>query len=244
MQAPTLQRRADVWIEAVLLKEDLAALVGQFTPVTLRLGDDGELRLGPARDVELVPEVGLRAVCEAHLRWSILGIAVPIHVPSLAVVLRPEVEATGAGQRLVFKVEIEHADVAGVPTVIDDRITEKINRELAARHVELAWDYADTLGHVFELPDLLQPLERLELRAAGARVKPTSEAVGLAIEFHARVLRGPVGAMTARVAAPMDRARPVRRPRRRGAAHLVMGALSLAAGALLGAFALGRATRG
>jgi hypothetical protein len=239
-----------VWIEAVLLKEDLAALVGQFTPVTLRLGDDGELRLGEARDVALVAEVGLRIVCEAHVRWSLLGIAVPIRVPSLSVLLRPEVEATATGQRLTFKVELEHADVAGVPAFVDHRVTEKINRELAARHVELAWDYAQTLSHAFDLPDILQPLERLELRAAGARVKPTEDAVGLAIEFHARVLRGPSHERSPRpdeaprrASAPVGRGPNETPALRLGTARVAMAALGTLAGALLGAFALGRASR-
>jgi hypothetical protein len=230
-----------MWVEAILLEQDLAALVKQFVPVTIRLGDDGEIQVTDPSDIALVADVGLRIVCKARLRWSVLGIPVPVHVDSLVVLLRPEVTMTPGGQQVVFKLEIEHADLSGIPTAIDVRITELVNRELASKQVELAWDYAKTLSHVFELPDALQPLERLELTVAGARVKATREAVGLAIEFHAHVRRGPAeGPVPRRV---NDAPAPPPRPGQRSIPWAGGSALMVAAGAMWAAFALGRATR-
>jgi hypothetical protein len=64
-----------------------------------------------------------------------------------------------------------------------------VNRELAAKHVELSWNYAATLNHVFSLPDALQPLLRLRLTVIDAQVRATKEALGLAIQIRANVKR-------------------------------------------------------
>lgn len=178
-----------MWLEAILLKDDLSKLVAEFMPVTIRLGDDGELLVSDPSDVSLIGAVGLRVVCKATLRWSVLGITVPVTLHSLTVLLCPEIAQREGGNELVFKLEIEHTNLAGLPTIVDNRVTELVNRELAAKHVELSWNYRATLGHVFDLPDALHPLEQIHLTVEGAKVKSTPEALGLAIQIGARVSR-------------------------------------------------------
>lgn len=179
-----------MWIEAVLLKEELATLVGQFAPVTIRLGEDGELQVHDPGEITLVQDVGLRVVCKATLRWTVLGFAVPVTLKSLTVLLRPTIAKRADVDVLVFKLDIENADIAGLPSGLDSRITDSVNHELEAKHVELSWDYAATLNHQFDLPDSLKPVERLRLTVGGARVKPSGNSLALAIEFYADVLRG------------------------------------------------------
>jgi hypothetical protein len=183
-----------MWLEAILLKEDLSAVLDELLPVTLRIGDDGTLLIEEPSEVSLVEGVGLRVVCKAKLHWSVLGISVPVSLRSLDVVLRPQIVERADGPALVFKVELEHADLRGVPTIIDNRVTELVNRELAAKHVELSWNYAATLNHVFKLPDALQPLLRLQLTVVDAQVRSTKEALGLAIQIRTTVKRGEDGA--------------------------------------------------
>ena len=71
-----------MWIEAVLLKDELSMLVGQFAPVAIRLGEDGELQVHDPGDVTIVPDLGLRVVCKATLHWTVLGFAVPVTLDS------------------------------------------------------------------------------------------------------------------------------------------------------------------
>jgi hypothetical protein len=182
-------RGSNMWVEAILLKEELSLLVGQFTPVTIGLGDDGALHIHDPSDITLVPDVGLRVVCKANLRWAVLGIAVPMTINSLVVLVRPAIAKREGIDALVFKLEIEHIDLALLPKGIDDRVTHLVNRELDAKHVELSWDYAATLNHVFTVPGILHPIERLELTVRGARVTTTGEVMGLAIAFGADVRR-------------------------------------------------------
>jgi hypothetical protein len=179
-----------MWIEAVLLKEELSMLVGQFAPVTIRLGEDGELSVHDPGDITIVQGIGLRVACKATLHWTVLGFAVPVTLNSLAILLRPAIAKRADVDVLVFRLEIEHADISGLPTGIDNRITDLVNRELEAKHVELSWDYAATLNHEFDLPAILKPVERLKLTVGGARVKASGNSLALAIEFYADVLRG------------------------------------------------------
>ena len=178
-----------MWLEAVVPEQDLTALLGELLPAAIRLGKDGELYLGEATGAALVADVGLRVVCGATLRWEVLGIHVPIRIESVAVVVRPEIEGRSDGPRLVFKIEIEHADVAGLPRLLDDGVTAHLNRELAAKHVELGWNYAATLSHAFDLPPSLQSHDQLALTVVDARVKATGDALRLAIRFKATARR-------------------------------------------------------
>ncbi|MGH7293828.1 MAG: hypothetical protein ACRELB_02790 [Polyangiaceae bacterium] len=235
-----------MWLEAIIPKEDLSAVVGELTPLTFLLGADGRLSLSEPSEVSLVEAVGLRAVCKAHVHWSVLGISVPVTLHSLAVLLRPEIHPRDGGPALVFRVEIEHADLAGVPDVIDDRVTQLLNHELETKHVELSWAYRTTLSHVFDLPEMLRPLERLAVTAGAARVSVTRDAAALAIEMTARVdcgqaMRKPAPAsLTAG-----DTASPRPRGSARGSGWKRLALVgSLVTAALWGAFALGRTMAG
>lgn len=187
-----------MWIEAILTEDDLSDLARRMTPLTIRFGNDGDLSLHDVRDVSLVADRGLRIVCKAKLHWPILGIHFPIVLHSVDAILIPVVRR-GVGDNgegvaatrdmLVFRVELERADLAGIPTVIDNRITAKVNQELAKSGAELTWRFSETLSHVFALPDSLQPKTSLGLRTAWGEVKVTATTVVLAVSIHADVGR-------------------------------------------------------
>ncbi len=177
-----------MWLQAHVAETDLTALLAQLLPAAIRLGDDGELTLGDPSAATFVAGVGLCVVCRAKLRWKVLGIHVPITVESIAVVVRPEIVPAPGGPRLVFGVQLQHADVVGLPRILDDRVTDLVNRELAARH-PLSWNYASTLSHAFPLPSALQSHDQLALEVVDGRVETTSDALSLAIRFEARAHR-------------------------------------------------------
>jgi hypothetical protein len=180
-----------MWLEAIVPKNDLARLAADVLPLTVRLGDDGEIHLSDATEVTLIPDVGLRLVCSVELRWPVLGVTVPITVRSLAVILRPEVirgDGTDHKEQIAFKIQIDQADFAGLHPVLDQGVVILLNRELD-KHTELAWGYARTLSQSFDLPDAVHPPESFELAIDGARAKTTEESLSLGIQFHARVHR-------------------------------------------------------
>ncbi len=183
-----------MWVEVILAQEDLTTLFGQLMPLTIHFGGkDQYLSLSDLREVKLVPDTGLRLSCKAKVCWPVLGIALPIPLHSLIVLLEPHVVRTEEGDILVFKLHIEHADFAGIPTAIDERITEKVNKELAARELDLSWNFARTLSRTVDLPRALRPVDSLDLRLAWGKVKVTDEAMVMAVSFHAKLSRAGQG---------------------------------------------------
>ena len=190
---PALQRielEARVWIEAVVGKEDLIAIANRIAPIELKLGDaGGTLRLEDPSEICLVPAVGLHMQCIAHLHWPVLGMKIPVTIKPLTILVLPEIDKREKGDALVFKLQIEHADVTTVPTIIDNEITNLINRELIKKNIDFAWNFADTLTHEFDLSEVLPPIRSLGLDVVGGTVRVTEDSLVLAVSFAAKVTR-------------------------------------------------------
>jgi hypothetical protein len=183
-----------MWLEAILSKEDVIAAITDLLPVTIDLdeepGGGHHLELFEPRHVSLVDGEGLHMTCGARIGWPILGIHVPVTVESVTVMLRPSIPGPPGRDELVFNLEVEAIDFAWAPAVLDDRIAEKINHELAKKAAILSWQFGQTLGHVFKMPPFLHPLDAVALDVAWGKVRVTNEAVVIAVSFHTRVLRG------------------------------------------------------
>jgi hypothetical protein len=177
-----------MWVEAVLLTEDLDRLVAQLAPMTVRVGASDVLLSDPAPCV-LVPDVGVRVVCKAKVHWPVLGIDVPVTARALTVLVRPSITQREQRDVLVITLEVESADLAGVPGLFEQRITDLVNKELIKKEVELSWGFAKTLTHSFRLPDALAPLESLDLTVLGGRVRILSDGLGLAVKLDSGVSR-------------------------------------------------------
>lgn len=182
-----------MWVEAVLSKDDLASLIAQIVPLKVRIHPDSApdqyIELATATNLSLVADLGLRMTTQARIHWPVLGIAVPITIDPLIVIIKPRVTKTPAGDALAVTLEIEQAEFAGVPAFGDHAITEKINSELSKTDVDLSWAFATMLSHRFQLPPLLEPVDALALNVAWGKVRVTDEAIVLAISFHAEFSR-------------------------------------------------------
>jgi hypothetical protein len=196
-----------MWIEACVGKEDLVRVANQIAPIEIKLGDaGGTLRLEEPTDIQLIPTVGLHLKCTAHLHWPVLGIKIPVTIKPLVVRVLPEIDKREKGEALVFKLQIEHADVATVPTIIDNEITALINRELVNKKVDFGWNFADMLSYNFDFTKILPPIETFGLKVIGGTVRVTEEALMLAISFETEVKRGPEGSDDTTKADAGDRA--------------------------------------
>jgi len=176
-----------MWAEAILTKEDLEEVTGQLFPLRITLGNDGNVLLSDRRDLALLPGVGLRMTISAEIHWPVLGVHVPVSVRSATLEVRPEIVESPAGDTLAFKLHLDDIDVSMLPGLVDRGIVDLVNHELEAKHVELSWKFTRTLSHVFKLPEALASAGTLDLRAATGRVRVTSEALALAVLFHAGV---------------------------------------------------------
>jgi len=173
-----------MWAEAILTRDDLAKVMGDFSPVTLRLGGECTLSLREPSDVTLLVGRGLRVGCKAELHWPVAGIVIPVRINSLVI------DKPTEGDRLVFKLELEHVDFAHIPSTIDEHLTERLKGVLAAKHVELSWNFSETLTHIFAFPPhLLGDIGSIGLQVAWGEVRVTEEALVLAVSFNTQVHR-------------------------------------------------------
>ncbi len=179
-----------MWIEARVGLEDLIRVASQLAPLEIKLGDGGgTLRLEDPSEITLIPTVGLHLKCTAHLHWPVLGVKIPVTIKPLVVRVLPEIDKRDKGEALVFKLQIEHADVAAMPTLIDNEITALINRELIKKKVDFAWSFADMLSYDFDFSKILPPVETFGLKVIAGSLRVTEEALLLAISFETHVVR-------------------------------------------------------
>jgi hypothetical protein len=179
-----------MWVEAIIAREDFAALAAELFPLSVHLGaSDSEhyLLLSAATAVSLVEGRGLRLTCNAQIRWPMLGIDVPINVEALTVLVEPSVPE--GSESLVLGVQLEHANVSWLPALVDAKIVEAVNDSLKTKSRELSWNFTKTLSHEFPLPELLQPIRALDLNVAWGKVRVTAEALVLVISFRAAAVR-------------------------------------------------------
>ena len=139
-----------MWVQATLARDDLAKVAGELCPLRINIGEGGSIVLSDPRDLDLVPEVGLR-----------LTVTTQLH--------------------------LDEMDISILPALVDRRIVDRVNKELDAKPLELAWSFTKTLSHVFKLPAALASVGALDLSAAAGRVKITSEAIAFAVSFQVRV---------------------------------------------------------
>ena len=221
-----------MWLEAILTREDLQAVVERFAPLTILLGESGSLLLVAPTDLSLMPDKGIALRCDATLHWPVLGFDVPVSMHGLLLHILPLVEERPEGPTLVFRLQIDHTGVAMLPSFFDHGVTAKIDQELEQKHVELAWKFVDTLSHVFKLPPSLASASGFALRATAGRVKATEVALGLAVEFEASVQprgvagegRGEPGMVARRARAERRESGATRRGQRTGGTRRRAGA--------------------
>jgi hypothetical protein len=183
-----------VWIEAVLTVDDLQRVLRDFAPASIRLGENGELVLAEPSLVVLIPELGLRVVCAATLRWPLLGVSVPVAMRSVDVMICPIIERLVDREALVFKLHIEHIDVSLFPAFVDDKITARVNEELAKHHVEFSWQFPKTLSYVFQLPDALLSTSALSLEVVAGTLRVTDTSLAFAVSYRTQFQRRPPAA--------------------------------------------------
>jgi hypothetical protein len=182
-------------LQATLTKDDLQTLVAQLSPLRVGLGQKGQLTLAQPSGLALVADRGLRVVCAAQVLWEVLGVSVPVSLKSLSVMVEPSVESRADTDFLVFKMQIESADIVMVPALIGDRLTELVNAELAEKRVELSWSFGKTLSHVFRLPAVLQSLVSIGLTVSSGSVRVTDDALVFCVSFVTAVGRRPQDAV-------------------------------------------------
>ncbi len=232
-----------MWVEAIFSQADLRELVEKFLPLTIHFGDEGSFVVSDPTEISLVKGAGLRVACRAKVHLPVLGIDIPVTIKALTILLRPVILKKESGDSLVFRIEIEHADLAGIPTIIDNQITHRVNKMLADKEVDMAWEFTKTLSYSFDLPATLAPINAMSIIAAWGEVRVSDDALALVVSFHNEVFRGDARppSLPALAAAPAQprpprAAAPPVLSRADGTAALGWGIAALAAASALALF--------
>ena len=176
-----------MWLDAIVTSSDIQALVNELTPATIPLGERGHLYFDAPAEVSLLADRGLRLRCHAKLAWPVLGIEVAVTIRSMTLLVIPSIESRDGEQVIVFSPEVDALDLALVPDIGDDEVRAFINRALQEKRIELPWNYRETLGHQFPLPDWFGSDAAFGIRPNGAAIKVTNDTMGLAIGIHAGI---------------------------------------------------------
>jgi hypothetical protein len=181
-----------VWLEAIITREDLAQILGEFLPVKIHLDDDETtdrwLYLGKATEIALADDLGLRVTCPAELQWSIAGVNPTIRLDELKVLICPEIIERNKGSVLAFNVELEEADIRGIPSILDHTVMKAVNAALANKRPE--WNFTKTLTHTVGLPSNLDPIEGLHIGVAWGKRRISQDALVLVVSFKLNFVRG------------------------------------------------------
>jgi hypothetical protein len=180
-------------LSARLDESTLRSILDELLPVTLLL-DEGDrdgrwVRIEPTRVVDFIAGEGLRLVTSGRIRWITAGVPIEATLHSAEIMLRPRIAADVSGGKLVFGPSLEAVDLKNVPSFLDRGVVALVNRQLAARGEELAWDFGRSLGFTVAVPKLLEGVAALSLAAHGGTVNVTSDALELGLKLRLDFLR-------------------------------------------------------
>lgn len=181
-------------IAASLDSDTVTQLLHELTPLTVHVAGSGEkgerwVRVERPEHIEFVAGEGLRIRTAAKLQWTVAGIRIPFVIRSLQMMLRPLIAQIGNEGRLVFRASIESADLKGVPAMIDEGIVAKVNDLLEAQGDMLAWNFGAMLTRTVEMPESMEPIEALHLRATNGVVEVRSDGLRFALKIPMRFAR-------------------------------------------------------
>lgn len=186
-------------IRARLDEATLRRMLDELLPVTVMLdavpvapseAKNGRwIQLDRSHHLDFVAGEGLRIGTSGRMRWITAGVPLEATLHSATVILRPVIVEDPRGGRLVFRPELEAADLKNVPAWLDRSIVAVVNGQLGARADEVAWDFGRTLGVVVPIPPMLEEISSLKLAVHGATVQVFDDAIEIGMTVALDFLR-------------------------------------------------------
>jgi hypothetical protein len=182
-----------MWLQAFFSSEDLLRAVSHVTPARVPLD-----RQDPARFLWVSKPERLRlshgAVvldARAQLHWDVLGLRVPVTLKTVSLSLSPTVEDAAGHEVLAFHLQVEAADLSGVPAFVEKSLIERVNEALRSADAKLSWKFLETLDFRFKLP-VIAPVREIALYARRGSAEVTEEGLTLTVGWglDAQVLPG------------------------------------------------------
>lgn len=185
--------RLDIKLSLQTLRE----LLSEFAPVRIHLTPkDVDLRwveLERPESVEMVPGHGVRIVTHGRMRYTVAGIAIPLKIRTVTLLLEPKVlRNAGDPLSLAFELRIENFDFEHVPDLIDHALSERVNEVLRAERTPLTWVFGKTLTRGVPLPERLEPLSSLDLTTRDGAVTVEADGLTFSVDISGHLARSKI----------------------------------------------------
>lgn len=178
-------------ISATLFEDTVVELLGQLLPLKVVLDEKKRRWVEVARPdhVKFLVDEGLQFHTSARVQWSVAGVSIPFTIRRIELMVTPRIVEDELGGKLVFGLEIEDADLKGIPASIDQTIVAKVNAKLASIGDKIGWDFGRTLRREIPLPATLYPVEAFQMRAQEGSVVIKHDRMILSMYTPARFKR-------------------------------------------------------
>jgi hypothetical protein len=178
-------------ISATLFEATIIELLGQLLPLKVVLDEKKRRWVEVARPdhVKFLVDEGLQFHTSAKVQWSVAGVSIPFLIRRIELMVTPRIVEDELGGKLVFGLEIEDADLKGIPAAIDQSIVAKVNAKLKSIGDKIGWDFGKTLRREFPLPSTLYPVEAFQMRAQEGSVVIKHDRMILSMYTPARFKR-------------------------------------------------------
>lgn len=176
-----------MWLQAILTADDLMHALHELTPTRIQLDDDDpsrSLALDPPTEVRFRDGEGALVRTSATLKWDVVGIAVPVVLRSVEVLLTPSIEQGADGaDALVLQAKLEHLDLSALPGFVEDKLRTRINQALEKPSAFVRWKFTQTLDFNFHLPESVVPRRDLHLSARWGAIRVSEQGFAMAASF-------------------------------------------------------------
>jgi hypothetical protein len=108
----------------------------------------------------------------------------------MVILMIPEViSASTARQSLAFRLEVEEADLANVPAIVDGALVTRVNEALTPETTRMIWHFGNALDRRTALPARLEPLDALVTKVTGGAVGVDDQRVCFSLRLALEVKR-------------------------------------------------------
>jgi hypothetical protein len=172
-----------MWLQALFTEEDLTAVLSRLTPARIALDKDDPDRflwVSKPESLRLEPDRSINITVRAQVRWDVLGVGVPITLKRVTLSLKPAVRTHEGRQIMTFGVQLEEADLSGVPAFIEKSLVGRVNQALEASEAKLSWAFLETLDFKFDIP-VIEPTRKMSLYARFGSTQVTPDGLTLVV---------------------------------------------------------------
>jgi hypothetical protein len=174
-----------MWLQALLTADDLFGALSRVTPARVSLDKedpDRFLWVSKPERLRLIHGRSIVLDARASIRWDVLGLSVPLTLKHVSLSLSPTIQQVHGQDVLSFRIQLEEADLSGVPAFVEKTLVERVNEALVANDAKMAWRFLETLDFEFRLP-VLAPQRRVSLYARSATAEVTDRGLSLTVAW-------------------------------------------------------------